>query len=152
MSTTTRIELTDTILTSITKLAEGNPGALTACVDIMKLAAQIDPDNAFGSLGVLLDLDQHGIYGSRIWELYDRVCDRDMVKLVTLFRAYQLGQLAGIEASAINRAIDEGAVLDHDAALAAVRERLPNFARPTPPADEDAAHGTRHMGRSWWGL
>lgn len=38
----------------ITALADGNVGALTALIDVVKLAATVDPDNGFGAMGAAL--------------------------------------------------------------------------------------------------
>ncbi|MCC6404818.1 MAG: hypothetical protein IT405_00290 [Candidatus Yanofskybacteria bacterium] len=60
--------------------------------------------------------------------LYSDACDSDLVKMVAVLRANQLGQLAGTRADALHHAIEHrGEGLDLDAVLQAVKERLPRF-------------------------
>lgn len=119
-----RIELTDTPMDMFIKLADGNPGALTAMMTLCEKAEGIDPDAAFGSLTPLLALDTHGIYGSRIWVLWKDVCDMDPIKVMTLLRAVQLGDMSEFE---LTRATD-GRAFDFQAINDKVREFIPAFA------------------------
>lgn len=89
-----RITLDDNLMTAIMKMSGGNPGAVTALAEIASATPTIDPDDAFGAIGPILGLDTHGIYESEIWQLYSDVCDRDVVKVLTLLRGVQLGVLA----------------------------------------------------------
>lgn len=124
-----RITLGMNLIETIMAMSDGNPGAATVIVSITKQAAAIDPDDAFGWLGVLSDLDDRGIYGSRIWQLYKNVCHEDLSIMLAILRADQLGQLAGVNAATIEYAIDhDGEGIDIPAVIAAVQERLPNFA------------------------
>jgi hypothetical protein len=125
-----RLELTDTGESAALKMSGGIPGALVVCGKLFKEAHVIDPDAGLGAIGVLMDLDERGIYEDRIWSLFSEVCGRDLVKMMTLLRADQLGQLGGIDTNVINRAMAEesGEAIDFEAALAAVRKRLPMFA------------------------
>ena len=112
----------------IIAMSAGNPGAINTCCLIINSGAKIDPDSALGGFGNLMDLDMLEIYGEKIYKLWDHVCNRDIVKVITVLRAYQLGQLAGVDAPAIYHAIDHhGAGLDLEAIVAAVKARLPNF-------------------------
>jgi hypothetical protein len=92
-----RIELADSIMDAVIKVAEGNPGALTVCMMLLDDTKAIDPMAAFGGLGMLLDFDARGIYGSRIWVLYKDVCGESIPNLVALFRGHQLGQIRDSE-------------------------------------------------------
>ena len=78
MNTNTRLTLDDTVMTSIMKLAEGNPGAMRVCSEIMKNGEKIDPQG-MGGFGSLLSIDSLGIYGSRIWLLYKDICRENLV-------------------------------------------------------------------------
>lgn len=127
-----RIELNDTALSACMKLAEGNPGAITALMKLMGAAPRIDPDSAWGAIGPLFSLDRMGIYGSNIWLLWKDVCGQDAVKVKTLFRAAQLGI---ISETPIKMAAASGEhSFDFDALLADVRKQLPAFAQVTEPA------------------
>lgn len=86
-----RIQLTDTALDAIIKLAEGNPGAVNALTEMMKQAPVIDPDSFLGAMGPLFDCDSRGLYGPAIWIIYKYVCNFDVAKVLAIFRAQQLG-------------------------------------------------------------
>lgn len=78
-------------------------------------------------------MDDMGIYGSHIWLLYKDICGQNLVQLLGLLRAYQLGF---VSRKAITGAIEscrEPLAPPHDLdvanLLAKVQERLPRFAR-----------------------
>lgn len=128
MKTAERIQLSDTISSVIVKLAEGNSGAATACVELFKVSPLVDPDAMLGGVAPLLALDSPGIYGSRIWMLFSDVCGRDAALMIAVLRAHQLGFVTGAE---IDNAVDgagSGAIsFDIQSVIAHVVERLPNF-------------------------
>lgn len=86
-----RIKLTDTILDVVTKMSDGNPGAINTMTLILKEAKNIDPQAFMDGLSVLLSLDDMGIYGTEIYILSNDQCNRDIRKLLMLLRATQLG-------------------------------------------------------------
>jgi hypothetical protein len=86
-----RIQLTDTPISAVAKLAEGNPGAAVALMALMKAAPIVDPDSAFGELSPLLSLDTYEIYGSDIYVLFNDCCDRRPELVLASLRAVQLG-------------------------------------------------------------
>jgi hypothetical protein len=121
-----RIDLTDSAMTAAIKLAEGNPGAISAICKMMQEAPAIDPDSAWREFGPLIALDSAGIYGSHIWLLWKDVCGQSAVNAETLFRASQLGI---ISQSAVHAASRDGQhSFDFAELLASVRKQLPNFA------------------------
>ena len=109
------------------KLAEGNPGALRVCLELLQKGAEIDPDAFGGGLSNLLSLDTHAVYGADIWMLYKDVCGESYPKMVGVLRAVQLG----IESeSKLKHAIqNRGEGIDVAALFDAVCEKLPNFAK-----------------------
>lgn len=122
-----RINFNMSIPEVLVAMCEGNPGALTVCIEAIKNAERIDPDSAFGGLGVIMFMDDLGVYGSRIWMLFKDVCKEDLTKMLAVIRARQLG--LGVTAEMINVAIDNGGEgLDPDKCLSDVRQRLPAFA------------------------
>jgi hypothetical protein len=124
----TRINLSMNIQDAVIALSEGNPGALTTCMELLKRTSEIDPDAAMGGLGSLLTLDTEGIYGSRIYMLWNDVCNRDISSVLAVLRANQLGQLEGVTSAKINHAIDNrGEGLDLEAIMKAVQKELPTF-------------------------
>ena len=121
----TRIELTDTIVDTVTKMSGGNPGALTVCMEILEHGALIDPDNVLGEVGILMSLDMNGIYEERIWMFYKDVCHGDLPMMIAVNRACQLGIVAR---GVLNHAIDNyGDGIDVDDLIRQVEERLPAF-------------------------
>lgn len=66
-----RIEPDDTIEDVMTKLSEGNPGALTALTDV------VESRGPHEFLKFALDLDVYEIYGPDIWRGYKDYCDQD---------------------------------------------------------------------------
>jgi hypothetical protein len=89
----TRIELTDSFMSAVMKMSEGNPGAISCIMSIMESTPEIDPHNALGGLGNILSLDTLGIYGPAIYVLWNDQCNRDDRTFIMLLRAYQLGFL-----------------------------------------------------------
>lgn len=109
-------------------MSDGNPGALTVMCDIIGKGSSIDPANALGGFGNILNLDTHGIYGARIWQLFKDVCDRNLNRMIGLLRAVQLGYLPERD---LHYAIDNnGKGLDIPALLERVKKRLPKFVMP----------------------
>lgn len=89
-----RIELTDSVMDIMLKMSEGNPGALTALMEIQTKSLIIDPQGSMGGIGSILLLDTWNIYGSSIYILYSDKCGKDIRKLLMLLRATQLGYLS----------------------------------------------------------
>lgn len=120
-----RIVLADDNVSAVMKMVDGNPGATTVCTSIISRGASIDPDGFMGGLGIILWMDTLEIYGSRIWILFKDVCKKDLVKMLGVLRAVQLGFL---DITEFNFAIDNrGKGIDVDDLLIQVRERLPRF-------------------------
>jgi len=121
-----RITLNDSGQSVVLKLAEGNPGAMRVCCEVLRDGSDIDPANALQGFGPLLMLDDLGIYGPDIWLLYKDVCNQNLVAMLGVLRAYQMGYAteAQIRCAIGNR----GDVLDVAALLDKVREELPTFA------------------------
>lgn len=77
-----RIKLKDSTQDAIIKLSDGNPGALTAMMELMK-----QKNNVFN----ILALDSFGIYGTDIYILWSDICDRDTEKMEAVIIATQRG-------------------------------------------------------------
>ena len=69
-----RLDLKDTAQDVVAKLSEGNPGAMSVCMEIITQGKTIDPDDFMGGMSALLSLDSHGIYGTYIYLLHNDVC------------------------------------------------------------------------------
>lgn len=121
----TKIQLTDSTQDALLKMSEGNPGALTVCVQILKNGEQIDPDNAMGGLGVILFLDTLGLYGPKIWMLFADVCEHNLSKMLAVLRAAQLGLITDKQ---LGQAVENyGEGLDIPTICTQVTQRLPRF-------------------------
>lgn len=121
-----RINLEQPIKDAIIVMAEGNPGAMTTCVELLKNGGEIDPQGQNGVL-FLLSLDSLEIYGSRIYMLWNDVCQRSLLHTCAVLRGWQLGLLTSKE---INLAIDNwGEGLDKELILSQIQERLTQFGR-----------------------
>ena len=129
---TTRIEGTDTPMSALMKLTEGNPGALRVCMEMMELSPKVDPSSFLGPIAPLLSLDTMGIYESRIWMLYKDVCKQDTLAALACLRWVQLGLGSS---GALNHAIDNyGDGIEVSKVVADVMMRLPDFGyKPAPP-------------------
>ena len=131
----TKIDLNDSMLDVMTKMSEGNPGALTVCLNIIKNGEAIDPDNAMGGLGIILSLDTLGLYGSKIWMLFKDVCESDLAQMLAVLRGWQLGMLSETQ---VRHAVENrGDGINVSDICAKVVKRLPRFQlKPLNVADK----------------
>jgi hypothetical protein len=126
----TKIKLEMSMMDILMVMSDGNPGAATVLMQLLKDGSKIDPQDIFGGLGTIMALDTHGIYGPRIWMLYKDVCKEDLTSLIAVLRADQLGQLAGCNDAAIDHAIDNyGEGLDLPKIVEAVKTELEDFGK-----------------------
>jgi hypothetical protein len=104
-------------------LTNGNSDSYATCRSIINFADMVDPNMSGGALGYFKILDELEIYEERIHALFV-VCGRDMIKMLALLRAYQLGI---VDAAEINGAIDDSGPLNLGSITDAVRKQLPDF-------------------------
>ena len=129
----TRIELKDTGMDAIIKMAGGNPGAMMAMGEIMEKHDEIDPQAALGGMGAIMLLDTWGVYGTGIYVLFNDKCNRDVRQILMLMRATQLGffphtklqEMAHDQMREINLSDEEWEELDKK-----VCDQLSEFKRP----------------------
>ena len=81
-----RIGLMDTGLDVITKMSEGNPGAT-------KVLAQLMMRETLDGLGTILLFDTIGLYGRRIYMLWNDCCDRDLERVLQIMEAFRSGKI-----------------------------------------------------------
>lgn len=124
-----RITLSDTGLSAIKKMCEGNPGAMKALMEILKFGAQIDPYSCMGGLGGIIALDTLEIYGTYIYVLWDEICDRNSSKMIALLRAHQFGYISDqLLRDACHREDGSGRdVIPVEELYSKVVKRLPDF-------------------------
>jgi hypothetical protein len=129
-TTKERIALHMTMQEIVEEMSKDGPftsiNAVAICVDILRYGKSIDLDDLFEGFGTLMTLDTLGIWGDQIRQLHE-MCGRNITKLIAVLRAYQLGQ-AGVTREKLMHAIaNNGEGVDLDAAMLAVKERLPRF-------------------------
>lgn len=124
-----RITLSDNIASAITKMVEGNIGALNACMSLMKEGEKVEPQSSMGGFGCILDLDREGIYGTDIYVCWSDICNRETSKMIAVLKAVQLGFFSGrILADACHRQDYSGrSMVPVEELYEKVIERLPKF-------------------------
>lgn len=129
MKTETRINGSDSTMTAVTKMTNGNFGAIDALMNIIKDAPKIDPDNALGGIGIMLTLDTYGIYGTDIYVLYSDICGKNVTKMIACIRACQMGLFdSNILKDACSRQDYSGRkLIPVDELILKVKEKLSNF-------------------------
>lgn len=86
MNTKTRLTSEMGIKEAIIEMSEGNPGALTCMMEMID-------SNPMAMLDILY-FDSLGIYGSKIYMLWNDCCDRDMNKLNETLRYFREGDIS----------------------------------------------------------
>lgn len=125
-----KINLSDSTMDVVVKMSEGNPGSMNIIMQMLSPEAkEIDPDAAMGGLMKILALDTLGIYRTDIYVLYNDICDRSMIKMFAVLRAYQLGYLSSsVLKEACQRQDRTGKnLIDVEELYKKVIEYLPNF-------------------------
>lgn len=119
-----RLKLDDNILQAFINFSDGNPGAISVLTQGYKHGPEIDPDSAFGGLGIFIGLDNLDVYGSEIWMFYKDVCGENIAKVLGVLRAIQMGFVSNAK---VKNAIAGNESLDVNDLLEKVKETLPNF-------------------------
>lgn len=78
-------------------MSEGNPGATSVLTQLLSHKTQ----NWAGGLGLVLNLDSYGVYGSDIWVLYKDICGEDIDLVCTVLRTFQFGTFSREEIAEI---------------------------------------------------
>ena len=115
-----RIGLNDNMLDILTKMSDGNPGAISAMMGIIEKHDVIDPQAMLGGVGAIMLLDTWKIYGSDIYILCKDKCGGDLRRVLMLMRATQLGlfsqgklqQMAADQTRSVNLTKEEFLDLD----------------------------------------
>lgn len=129
MNSMERITLSDSISSAISKMAEGNIGAVNACISLIEEGEKTDPQNMMGGFGCILDLDREGIYGTDIYVFWNDICNQETSKMMAVLRAVQLGFFSGrVLADACHRQDYSGrSMIPVEELYKMVTERLPAF-------------------------
>lgn len=123
-----RIELTDSILDVVTKMSDGNIGAMEAITEII-MNNSIDPNNQLGGVGVAMLLDTYGIYGCDIYVLHSDLCYKNSSRTLAVLRACQLGIFNPIALKSACSVQDYSGreLVPVEELYLKVKERLPQF-------------------------
>lgn len=78
------IKITDTAEDVAIKMAKGNIGALDILVALF----------AQNQLETILELDKAGIYGERLYKLWNDCCNRNYKVLIRVMHLYRCGELS----------------------------------------------------------
>lgn len=129
MNREVKIKLTDTPMSAIAKMSDGNPGAATVLMHMLTEGGKIDPDDFMGGLGAIMALDSHAIYGTDIYVLHSDICGKELAKTLAVLRAVQLGFFKeSVLQDACSRQDYSGRELvPVEELYEKVKERLPNF-------------------------
>jgi hypothetical protein len=121
-----RIQKSDSVQNGIVKMGEGNPGAITVCINLLKFSEQISPNaGPGGGLTYILALDEFQIYGCRIWMLFKDVCGESLHKMVAVLVARSAEIISQRE---LELAIDgTGLKLDLDTLMDTITEKFPQL-------------------------
>jgi hypothetical protein len=117
-----RLNLDDTIETLVTKMSDGNPGAIQVCIEILAKSSKIDPQGI--PLAGIMYLDSMGIYGPNIWMLFKDVCRENIALMIAVLRSYQLGFITECN---LKDAIVGNCKIDVDLLYTKVKEKIVNF-------------------------
>ena len=85
-----RVNLLDSISETIEKMADNNPGAVLALMELFHECERIDPQD-FNQIEMFQHLDALHMYGACIYNLWDGTCKREARKFRLLLRSSQLG-------------------------------------------------------------
>ena len=77
-----RLRLEDSVQETIMAYAGGNPGALTFLIELIKIK-----DNDF--FVDFMTIDKMELYEDKLYMLWNDCCNRDMQKVISIFRLYR---------------------------------------------------------------
>lgn len=99
------LKLNADIRENMVTLADGNPGAAVALVEMCRDYVKIDPYSAWQEWTPLINFDDKQCNGSQIWIFWKDLCNTKILNAVLRFRGYQMGLLSSV--TAYTEKIDE---------------------------------------------
>lgn len=132
-----RIDLSDDGMSAIVKMAEGNPGAMQALMELLTEGEKVDPQSFMGGMGKIMILDTWEIYGSSIYVLWSDKCHKNTRRFIMLLRATQMGwfSVANLKVMAADQGFEFNITDEEfDELDAKVCSELEEFQRPEVPA------------------
>lgn len=79
----------DTLDLAVTKIGGGHAGAASVLGEVVLNCRHIDP-NVDHPFAILMQLDRLRITGVHLWNLYNAVCDCNLIKMLALLRAVSM--------------------------------------------------------------
>ena len=79
------------ISTIVDIMSDGVPSVDMILYTVYERNAVIDPQTLYKSLDAITFMDEKGIYGKDVWDLYRYVCEESVPKMIMTMRAVQLG-------------------------------------------------------------
>lgn len=132
-----RLSLDDDRITVVSKLSQGNPGAMRVLMEFMETAPLMDPDAPYPFNMLIFDMVP--ILGPNIWLLYKDVCSQRIECVHTVTRSLQLGL---VPFNQVRYALDHrGVNLDVAQLLDQVQEQVPAFLAAPQHPDPDMDDG-----------
>jgi hypothetical protein len=128
------IELKDTLMDITVKMSNGNPGAMNVIILLFQEEPFVDPDSFLPGVGTILALDSVGIYSERIWMLYKDVCKENIVDLIGLMRAWQMGF---VDRNILLSSIDDPSLVNVRELVDKVKKDLPKFGEAQRQTSEE---------------
>jgi len=122
---TTKLSHCHSLEDYVFEFSRGHPDAAYVLLKFIDTSEKIDPDAAGWLVKALYGFDSPGILGSKIWILYNEVCDKDIICVHTVTRAMQLGIVSHCDVYHAMEHHGEG--LDFRAVLQQVQQRVTHF-------------------------
>ena len=124
-----RLKLSMSINDMFIKMSEGNPGALTVLLELFNNDPKVDPDSFLLNYGSIFLLDTFEIYGVSIYILWNDICGGDIIKVICLLRAAQLGIISSVllKDACLRQDGSGTCMIDIGNAYMQVKKQLPSF-------------------------
>ena len=124
--------MSDNVTSAFIKLSDGNPGAMTALMDVYRSVEQVDPYAVMGIITYILHIDRLEIYGTDIYVLWNDICDRDASKTIAVLKANTLDLISDQDLKdACHRQDRKGSeMVPVEELYSKVVEKYPNFDFP----------------------
>ena len=82
-----RIAISDELVTGLTNMSEGNPGALNVLMQLVNRSAKMELTNVCSLFDYFSRLDSLEVYGASIWILYKDICGEKIEVMVEVLNA-----------------------------------------------------------------
>lgn len=131
--------MTDTLEQGVVRLGEGNAAALEVLAELVARCREIDPDVDHPAQ-IVVQLDRLKLRGHFLVTLYEKVCEKDLVKLMALLAAHRDGKMRPCDfRGCVTRAL--GGLtppyyreVDPNRFLKEARWKRPSFGKPPEPS------------------